>query len=110
MNNHIDRMIADYRDGYSLEQPFYRSPDVFERDMERLLTRRWLLVDHESRIPDKGDYFLYNIGNESIIIIRESNDKVNALFNVWPAPRFPCVPGTAGQQKAAHLPLPRVDL
>ena len=50
--------------------------------MERLLSRRWLLVDHESRIPDKGDYFLFNIGNESIIIIRESDDKVNALFNV----------------------------
>lgn len=78
----IDRMVADYREGYSLEQSFYRSPDVFERDMERLLSRRWLLVDHESRIPDKGDYFLFNIGNESIIIIRESDDKVNALFNV----------------------------
>ena len=78
----IDRMIASYRDGYSLEQPFYLSPDIFTHDMERLLFRRWLLVDHESRIPNKGDYFLFNIANESIIIIRESGNRINAFFNV----------------------------
>ena len=78
----IDRLIADYRDGYSLEQPFYLSPDVFRRDMERLVFRRWLLVDHEARIPDTGDYFLFNVAGESIIIIREGDDRINAFFNV----------------------------
>ncbi len=78
----IDSMIANYQEGYSLEQDFYRSPEVFERDMQRLISQRWLLVDHESRIPNKGDYFLFKIGNESIIIIRESDNQVNALFNV----------------------------
>ncbi len=78
----IDRMVAAYQDGFSLEQAFYRSPDVFERDMARLLSRRWLLVDHESRIPKKGDYFLFNIGHESIIIVRAADGSINALFNV----------------------------
>ena len=90
----IDRMIAGYRDGYSLEQPFYLSPDIFTHDMERLLFRRWLLVDHESRIPNKGDYFLFNIANESIIIIRESGNRINAFFQRLPASRLARVPGT----------------
>ncbi len=78
----IDSLVANQREGYSLEQPFYQSAEIFQRDMDRLLNQRWLLVDHESRIPNKGDYFLFEIGNESIIIIRESEDKVNAFFNV----------------------------
>ena len=82
MNNDIDQMIADYRNGYSLEQPFYRSPAVFSRDMERLLSRRWLLVDHEARIPNRGDYFLFDIANESIILMRGADGEINALFNV----------------------------
>ncbi len=78
----IDRLVANQREGYSLEQPFYQSAEIFQRDMDRLVNQRWLLVDHESRIPNKGDYFLFEIGNESIIIIRESADRVNAFFNV----------------------------
>ena len=78
----IDSLVANQREGYSLEQPFYQSAEIFQRDMDRLVSQRWLLVDHESRIPNKGDYFLFEIGNESIIIIRESEDKVNAFFNV----------------------------
>ena len=78
----LESLLANHQDGYSLAQEFYRSGDIFKQDMQRLLTQRWLLVDHESRIPNKGDYFLFEIGNESIIIIRESEDRVNAFFNV----------------------------
>jgi phenylpropionate dioxygenase-like ring-hydroxylating dioxygenase large terminal subunit len=78
----IDTMIANYQDGYSLEQGFYISPEIFDRDIDRLISQRWLLVDHVSRIPNKGDYFLFDVGNDSIIIIRETDEKVNAFFNV----------------------------
>ena len=54
----IDRLIAEYRDGYTLPQAFYRAADIFAHDMESLIFRRWLLVGHESRIPNQGDYFL----------------------------------------------------
>ncbi len=82
MKNDIDQLINNYQDGYSLEQPFYISPDIFNHDMEKLINQRWLMVDHASRIPNKGDYFLFDIGNESIIIIRQSDNQVNAFFNV----------------------------
>lgn len=78
----IDERIASYKQGYSLEQEFYLSEDIFQRDMDRLISERWLLVDHVSRVPEKGDYFLFDIANESIIIIRESENRLNAFFNV----------------------------
>ncbi|MBT7950198.1 MAG: aromatic ring-hydroxylating dioxygenase subunit alpha, partial [Gammaproteobacteria bacterium] len=74
LENNIDTLISQHPDGYSLEQPFYCSDEVFQRDMDRLIGQRWLLVDHVSRIPNKGDYFLFDIGEESIIIIRQSDE------------------------------------
>ncbi|NKB35575.1 MAG: Rieske 2Fe-2S domain-containing protein [Gammaproteobacteria bacterium] len=82
LKENIDTLISQYQDGYSLEQAFYCSDEVYQRDMNRLISQRWLLVDHVSRIPNKGDYFLFDIGEESIIIIRQSDEKINAFFNV----------------------------
>lgn len=81
-NTDIEQLIGQHQEGYTLQQPFYVAPRIFEHDMEKLLSRKWLMVDHASRIPNAGDYFLFDIGNESIIIIRQSAGRVNAFFNV----------------------------
>src|SRR5690606_19772942 len=77
-----DAVIAAQRPGFSLEQPFYCSEDFFRLDMDCVLSRKWLLVDHVSRIPNPGDYFLFEIGSESIIVVRTAEGRVNAFFNV----------------------------
>ena len=68
--------------GYSLDQRFYTDRHIFDRDMNAIFNQQWLLVDHVSRIPDPGDYFLFEIGSESIIVIREDDETVNAFYNV----------------------------
>ena len=78
----LESLINAHTDGYSLEQDFYLAPEIFDHDMTKLLSRRWLLVDHESRIPSTGDYFRFEVGVESIIIIRDEERQVNAFFNV----------------------------
>jgi len=78
----IDGLIAAHRPGWSLAQPFYNSPQVFERDLERIIFKQWLFIDHASRIPRPGDYFLFEIAGESLIISRGREGEVHALFNV----------------------------
>lgn len=78
----IDKLISTRKDGFSLERAFYENDAIFERDLDRLLFKRWILADHASRIPSIGDYFLFEIGNESIIVIRSSATKIEAFFNV----------------------------
>lgn len=68
--------------GRSLEQAFYQDDAVFQWEMKNLVSQEWLLVDHISRIPNKGDYFLFEIANESIIIVRVNSDTVRAFYNV----------------------------
>ncbi len=70
------------KDGYPLEQYFYRSPEVYERDIERIFMREWLYVAHVSEIPNPGDYVLFEVANESVIVARDGNGQINALVNV----------------------------
>ena len=66
----------------SHEQAMYCDPQIFQLDLEHVIAKQWQLVDHESRIPHRGDYFLFEVGDESIIIIRGQDDTVYAHYNV----------------------------
>jgi phenylpropionate dioxygenase-like ring-hydroxylating dioxygenase large terminal subunit len=44
--------------------------------------KSWLYAGHVSQIKNVGEYFLYEMDTESVIIIREDKDTVNALMNV----------------------------
>lgn len=76
------RLAANTRVGYSFDQEFYTDDTVFEADMEHVISRKWLVAGHVSRIPNRGDYFLYKIGSEQIIVIRENDTSIRAFFNV----------------------------
>ncbi|MEQ1497215.1 MAG: aromatic ring-hydroxylating dioxygenase subunit alpha [Novosphingobium sp.] len=78
----MQRLAANTQVGYSFEREFYVGDAVFEADMAQIISRKWLLAGHVSRIPDKGDYFLFRVGSEQIIVIRENEASVRAFFNV----------------------------
>jgi Rieske 2Fe-2S family protein len=52
----IEELVRRQTPGLTLEQPFYTDAAIFERDVERIVARQWLFVDHASRIPGHGDY------------------------------------------------------
>jgi phenylpropionate dioxygenase-like ring-hydroxylating dioxygenase large terminal subunit len=78
----MHRLAETARAGYSLPQEFYASEDVFKADFDQVISQKWIVAGHISRIPNKGDYFLFKIGGEQIIVIRENADNVRAFFNV----------------------------
>jgi Rieske 2Fe-2S family protein len=81
-DNNIAHLLATRRPNMSLEQPFYTDQNVFDRDMEKIFMRYWLFAGHISRIPRPGDYFLFEIGNDCVIVIRVSDQEVAAFHNV----------------------------
>jgi Rieske 2Fe-2S family protein len=40
------------------------------------------VAGHVDRVRNKGDYFLFKVGNESLIIVRSDESTINAFFNV----------------------------
>ncbi len=78
----IQALIAKQDPDLSLQQAFYTDPSVFQHDMERIFGRHWTIAGHIGSIPKPGDFFLTEIGSESIIIARGQDGRVRALANV----------------------------
>jgi Rieske 2Fe-2S family protein len=66
----------------TLPREFYTSPEIFGDEMEHIFMGRWLCVGREDRIPDPGDYFLQQVGTESIIVLRDQEGGARAFYNV----------------------------
>jgi Rieske 2Fe-2S family protein len=75
-------LAAKTRSGYSLDQRFYCDDEVFAADMQKIVTRKWIVAGHIDRVRKKGDYFLFKVGKESIIIIRSDESTILAFYNV----------------------------
>jgi phenylpropionate dioxygenase-like ring-hydroxylating dioxygenase large terminal subunit len=80
--NVIGSLADNARAGFSLERAFYCDVAVFQADMEQIVSRKWLVAGHVDRVRAKGDYFLFKVGNESIIIVRSDESTINAFYNV----------------------------
>src|SRR2546423_431830 len=78
----LPSLIAAQEPGWALERPFYTDPALFEVELEWLFFRQWLYAGHESRIPNPGDYFTYQVGQEPLFLICGDDGEVRALFNI----------------------------
>jgi len=59
----------------------YFSRDYMEREWERMWTRTWLIAGVESDLQKTGDFFLFEIRDQSIIVTR-TDEGVRAFYNV----------------------------
>ncbi len=78
----IKERIASRRPGYGLPRPFYHEELLYRTEMEYIWRGGWLFAGHSCQIPNPGDYFLYDVGDDSVIIVRDDNGQVHALYNV----------------------------
>jgi Rieske 2Fe-2S family protein len=77
----LKELLDKYKPGYSLEQAFYTSKEVFDAEWQFIFKKHWLFAGNTAQIPKPGDYFLYQLQNDSVIIIRGNNREVYAHFN-----------------------------
>ncbi len=70
--------------GWSLAGKYYKDPAIFEREKEAIFYNSWIFAGHVSQIPNVGDYFLFNLLDESIILVRKKDGDIAAHYNVCP--------------------------
>ncbi len=70
LESDIDKLIERQQSGRTLEQVFYRSPEIYQLEFRRVLSLQWLYVAHESELPEYGDFVTYDIAEDSIIVVR----------------------------------------
>ena len=66
----------------TLPQQYYTSNEVFARETERIFKKSWVCAGHQSRIPEAGEYFLLNLFEESLIVLRDKAGQIRAFYNV----------------------------
>lgn len=79
-----EELLAEIEDGlgeglFPLET--FGNQEVYDLEMDRIFGREWILVGHESEIPEEGDYARRSIADNPFIFVRDRNGDVQVLFD-----------------------------
>ena len=74
--------IAGYKEGFALPRHFYTSQAVYEHDLKTYWNRSWIWAGHISQIPEPGNFFVFDYGPESVIVVRDRDNDIQAHINV----------------------------
>jgi glycine betaine catabolism A len=66
----------------TLPQRYLVSPEVFATEQQKIFSNHWLLVGHQTELPQAGDYFLSKVAGESLIITRDQRSTIRGFYNV----------------------------
>lgn len=66
----------------TLPSRYYTDPGIFGHEIESFYLNSWICAGRAETIPRTGDYFLREIAQESIIVVRDSAGQVRAFYNV----------------------------
>jgi phenylpropionate dioxygenase-like ring-hydroxylating dioxygenase large terminal subunit len=81
----LEAKQPDVDNGLDVPDPArYYSREFMELERARLWPRAWLLAGVTSDIPEDGDFFVFEIGAEEILVVRQADGSIRAFYNVCP--------------------------
>ena len=78
----VESIDRDTVIGKPLEPWTYRNEELFELEYETMFLGRWQFVGHASDVADVGAYLTFDIGRDSVIVVRGKDEKLRAFINV----------------------------
>ena len=78
----VGRFTDDPNRSYSLPGRYYFDPEIFELEKERILYRSWQYVCHMSQLEQTGSYSVTDIGDQSVVVLRDKAGELRAFHNV----------------------------
>lgn len=79
-------MASTIRRTPAIEAPItserYTSREYLNKEWQKIWPKMWLVAGVASDVEEPGDYFVFNLEPESIIISRTSDNEVAAFYNV----------------------------
>ena len=59
----------------------FTDEQLFKLELQRIFTRTWLYIGHESEIANNGDFVTRKMGNDPVILVRDDSGRVRVLLN-----------------------------
>lgn len=74
-------MPVDPRQGL-LDRRVFADPAIYAQEQERVFARCWQFIGHESELPQPGDFVTRYIGENPIILCRDTHGRLQAFLNM----------------------------
>jgi Rieske 2Fe-2S family protein len=78
----ISSLLDARINGHSLPAGLYTREDVFEADLDVFFRNHWICIGLECDVPEAGDASVADIGNSSLIILRDDDGQIRVVSNV----------------------------
>ena len=67
---------------FTLPREYFVTDEIFRAELEKIFFERWICVGRAEQIDAAGKFFTYEIGDESVIVLRDYDGIVRAFYNV----------------------------
>ena len=58
--------------------------EIYDIEQQKIFGKVWLLLGHESEIPNAGDFVQRHMGDDSVIVARDRKGEIHVSLNVCP--------------------------
>jgi Rieske 2Fe-2S family protein len=80
-NADVLSLLLTRQPGYSLPQPFYTDPDLYQSDLRHIWYRDWLMAGTVAEFPKTGSFTTLQIGDAAIILVRGADGVIRGFHN-----------------------------
>lgn len=65
----------------ALPAHWYYDVAHYRRELDAIWYRDWICVGREESLAEPGDYFVYSLGQQSVIVTRDEQNQLRAFYN-----------------------------
>jgi phenylpropionate dioxygenase-like ring-hydroxylating dioxygenase large terminal subunit len=63
------------------DRAMFVDPEWFAKELEHVFAHSWLLIGHDSEVPNAGDYVTRRMGTDPVILVRDESGDLYVLLN-----------------------------
>ena len=66
---------------FRVHRDAYKSPEIFELEKQKIFSKCWLYLGHESEVAKKNDYVSRRVGGRELVFLRDRDGELRAFYN-----------------------------